>query len=199
HGDTLDWLSIYRHGHEGEAENPWRYVFLSFFRDDVGAIKRELRKRKNGDLFWGNIELTAFATTLLVMAIIVPTSPIHFINWRFMLFFLPFWYLGHCFSYLNGYYRHYGANPDKPIAWGVSSYGKIYNWLFFYNGYHAEHHFRPKVHWTKMVKFRQSIADLQKQEGVRTIKRAHMLGFLDPDLPKRGQHEAKAEPAKAIL
>ena len=59
-------------------------------------------------------------------------------------YFLPFWYLGHCFSYLNGYYRHYGANPDKPIAWGVSSYGKIYNWLFFYNGYHAEHHFRPK-------------------------------------------------------
>jgi len=106
-----------------------------------------------------------------------------------MLFFLPFWYLGHCFSYLNGYYRHYGANPDKPIAWGVSSYGKIYNWLFFYNGYHAEHHFRPKVHWTKMERFRQSIADLQKQEGVRTIKRAHMLGFLDPDLPKRGQHQ----------
>jgi fatty acid desaturase len=196
HGDTLDWLSIYRHGHDGEAENPWRYVFLSFFRDDVGAIRGELQKRKNGDLFWGNIELTAFATTLLVMAIIVPTSPIHFINWRFMLFFLPFWYLGHCFSYLNGYYRHYGANPDKPIAWGVSSYGKIYNWLFFYNGYHAEHHFRPKVHWTKMEKFRQSIADLQKQEGVRTIRRAHMLGFLDPDLPKRGQRSAHVEAAE---
>jgi len=196
HGDTLDWLSIYRHGHDGETENPWRYVFLSFFRDDVGAIKRELRKRKNGDLFWGNIELTAFATTLLVMAIIVPTSPIHFINWRFILFFLPFWYLGHCFSYLNGYYRHYGANPDKPIAWGVSSYGKIYNWLFFYNGYHAEHHFRPKVHWTKMERFRQSISDLQKQEGVRTIKRAHMLGFLDPDLPKRGQRSAHVEAAE---
>ena len=90
---------------------------------------------------------------------------------------------------MNGYYRHYGANPDKPIAWGVSSYGKIYNWLFFYNGYHAEHHFRPKVHWTKIEKFRKSIADLQKQEGVRTIKRAHMLGFLDPDLPKRGERD----------
>ena len=48
--------------------------------------------------------------------------------------------------------------PDKPIAWGVSSYGKLYNWLFFYNGYHAEHHFRPKVHWTKMEQFRHSIA-----------------------------------------
>ncbi len=36
-----------------------------------------------------------------------------------------------------------------------------------------------------MEKFHQSIEGLQKQEGVRTIKRAHMLGFLDPDLPKR--------------
>jgi len=113
-------------------------------------------------------------------------------------YFLPFWYLGHCFSYLNGYYRHYGANPDKPIAWGVSSYGKIYNWLFFYNGYHAEHHFRPKVHWTTMEKFHQSIEDLQKQEGVRTIKRAHMLGFLDPDLPKRGAHVGDAEPSTSL-
>src|SRR5256886_16059843 len=108
-----------------------------------------------------------------------------------MLFFLPFWYLGNCLSYLNGYYRHYGANPDKPIAWGVSSYGKIYNWLFFYNGYHAEHHFRPKVHWTRIEKFHQTIEEMQKQEGVRTIKRAHMLGFLDPDLPKRGQGNAQ--------
>ena len=48
-GDTIDWLSIYRHGHDGEAENPWSYVFLSFFRDDVGAIRKELRKRNNGD------------------------------------------------------------------------------------------------------------------------------------------------------
>ena len=66
-GDTIDWLSIYRHGHDGDAESPWRYVFLSFFRDDVGAIRRELRKRGNGDVFWGNLELAAFATALLVM------------------------------------------------------------------------------------------------------------------------------------
>jgi fatty acid desaturase len=132
------------------------------------------------------------------MAIIVPTTPIHFINWKFMLYFLPFFYLGHCFSYLNGYFRHYGANPDKPIAWGVSSYGKIYNWLFFYNGYHAEHHFRPKVHWTKMEEFRQSIEDVQKAEGVRTISHAHMLGWLDRTLPKRKTGKvSKPQPAEA--
>jgi fatty acid desaturase len=187
-GETIDWLSIYRHGHDGEAENPWSYVFLSFFRDNPAAIGRELRKRGRRELMWGNIELAAFATALLVMFLF---------NWRYVIFyFLPFYYLGHCFSYLNGYFRHYGANPDKPVAWGVSSYGKIYNWLFFYNGYHAEHHFRPKVHWTKMETFHQQIAELQKEEGTRVIRRAHMLGFLDPDLPKRGDREIKPQAAE---
>lgn len=176
HGETIDWLSIYRHGHDGEPENPWSYVFLSFFRDNPAAIRRELKKRGKTEVMWGSIELAAFAGTLLVMCVL---------NWRYVIcFFLPFFYLGHCFSYLNGYFRHFGANPDKPIAWGVSSYGKIYNWLFFYNGYHAEHHFRPKVHWTKMEAFHQQIAELQQEEGVRVINHAHMLGFLDPDRPR---------------
>jgi fatty acid desaturase len=186
-GDTTDWLSIYRHGHDGEAENPWSYVFLSYFRDNPAAIRRELKKRNNADHVWGNVELAAFVITLVVLAIL---------NWRYVVFyFLPFYYLGHCFSYLNGYFRHYGANPDKPIAWGVSSYGKIYNWLFFYNGYHAEHHFRPKVHWTKMEQFKRSIEHLQKPEGVRVIEHAHMLGFLDPNLPKRSQRAKVVEHA----
>jgi hypothetical protein len=47
-----------------------------------------------------------------------------------------------------------------------------------------------------MEAFRQQITDLQKQEGVRTIRRAHMFGFLDPDLPKRGERKAQMEGAK---
>jgi fatty acid desaturase len=34
HGNTHDWISIYRHGHNGEAEHPLRYIFLSFLRED---------------------------------------------------------------------------------------------------------------------------------------------------------------------
>ena len=163
-GETIDWLSIYRHGDDGEAENPWSYVFLSFFRDDVGG-SGENCANENGELFWGNIELGAFATALFVMFLF---------NWRYVIFyFLPFLYLGHCFSYLNGYYRHYGANPDKPIAWGVSSYGKIYNWLFFYNGYHAEHHFRPKVHWTKMEIFHQASKTYKRKKASHDHSRAY--------------------------
>src|SRR5205814_10651912 len=100
-GDTVDWLSIYRHSHSGEAENLWSYVFLSFFRDDAGAMRAELRKRKNGDVFWGKIALAARATTLLIMAIIVPTTPIHFINRPLILFFLPFCDLAQCASSLT--------------------------------------------------------------------------------------------------
>ena len=189
-GETIDWISIYKHGHDGEAENPWGYVFLSFFRDNPAAIRKELRKRGGKEVMWGNIELAAFATVLFVMFLF---------NWRYIIFFfLPFFYLGHCFSYLNGYFRHYGGNPDKPIAWGVSSYGKIYNWLFFYNGYHAEHHFRPKVHWTKMETFHQQIAEMQKAEGVRVISRAHMLGFLDPNLPPHGGKQGGSAAPRAM-
>src|SRR5437763_13360733 len=105
-------MSIDRHGHHGEVENPWAYVSLSFFRDNPAAIKRELAKRGNADVHWGTIELTAFIAVLLTMALIVPTKPIGFINWRYMLFFLPFFYLRHCFRYLNGYFRPSGADPD---------------------------------------------------------------------------------------
>jgi fatty acid desaturase len=176
-GDTIDWLSIYRHGHDGQAENPWRYTFLSFFRDSPGAISRELAKRGPAEVRWGKAELAIMISVMVSLAIL---------NWRYMiLFFLPFMYFGHCLSYLNGYYRHYGGNPNKPIAWGVSTYHKLYNWVWFYNGYHAEHHFRPKVHWTRMIALHEQIKDLQERESVRVIEPPHALGFLDPNLPPR--------------
>src|SRR5437868_12131303 len=91
-GETVDWISIYRHGHDGEAENPWSYTFLSFFRDNPAAIRRELAKRGAAELRWGNIELGLFMSVMAVEAAL---------NWRFMIcYFLPFFYFGHCLSYL---------------------------------------------------------------------------------------------------
>ena len=176
HGDTVDWLSIYRHGEDGAPENPWPYTFKSLFREDAKAIGQELIKRGEAELRWGKIEIATFISVLVLEGIL---------NWRFILFFLPFFYLGHCLSYLNGYFLHYGGNPDKPIAWGVSSYHRLYNWTWFYNGYHAEHHFRPKCHWTRMVALHKQIRFEQLREGVCVIEPPHALGFLDPKLPSR--------------
>jgi fatty acid desaturase len=188
-GETVDWISIYRHGHDDEAENVWSYVFLSFFRDNPAAINREMKKRGGAEARWGNIELAAFMMTLAVMALF---------NWKFIVYFLPFMYLGHCLSYLNGYYRHFGGNPDEPVAWGVSTYGKVYNWLFFNNGYHAEHHFRPKCHWTKMHAFFEQIQGLQREKGTRVLSTPHALGFLDPDLPSKSRSIAEQRAAAVI-
>jgi fatty acid desaturase len=177
-GDTIDWVSIYRHGHDHEAESPWTYTFLSYLRDDPFAIIKELKVKDEWEARWGIIEIIGFMAFYIAM---------FFVNWKFMLFFLPFYYFGHCLSYLNGYYLHYGGDTEQPIAWGVSSYDKLYNWLWFNNGYHAEHHFRPKMHWTKMKEFHRQIAVDQEAAGVRVIKPPHALGFLDRSLPEKSR------------
>ncbi|HKP93612.1 MAG TPA: fatty acid desaturase [Chthoniobacterales bacterium] len=180
-GETIDWLSIYKHGHDGEPEHPLSYTFLSFFREDPKTVFKALVRKDKREAVWGLVEIALFIATFVTLGIL---------NWHYIIFLLGFWYLGHCLSYLNGYYLHYGANPDEPIAWGVSSYDKLYNWLWFFNGYHAEHHFRPKVHWTRMQAFRDQIVEEQRAARVRIIKPPHALGFLDPDLPKLGQTQS---------
>jgi fatty acid desaturase len=44
-GTTVDWLSIYRHGHDNQPENVWKYTFLGYIRDEPGLTLRELKKR----------------------------------------------------------------------------------------------------------------------------------------------------------
>ena len=112
-GETVDWISIYKHGHDGEAEHPFEYTFFSFFREDPKTVFKELKRKDPREAFWGVFELASFVATFVVLGIL---------NWHYICFLLPFWYFGHCLSYFNGYYRHYGGNPDEPIAWGVSTY-----------------------------------------------------------------------------
>ena len=172
-GDTLDWLSIYRHGHDGHAENVWKYTFTSFFRDDPMASYREIKKHNPAEARWGIAEMALDGVIIVGLLVL---------NWKFLLFFIPCWYVGHCLSYLNGYFEHFGGNPDVPMAWGVSSYHKLYNLVWFNNGYHAEHHYRPRAHWTLMKTLKNQIETDQREVGVRVIKPPHAFGFMDPDV-----------------
>ena len=168
-GDTIDWLSIYRHGKSGKPENVWGYTLLSFFRDDMSDVHKAIAKHRPFDAQWGKLELWVFLA-LVVAAFVY--------DWQAALFFVPFYYFGNCLSSLNGYYEHLNANPDVRMAWGVSSYNKFYNWLWFGNGYHAEHHYRPRLHWTKYRQFHEQIKAEQKAARVHTISTCHALGFL---------------------
>ena len=169
-GNTRDPLSIYRHGRDGQPENPWTYVFCGYFRDDAKAIHRSIARKSHSLARWGVFEIVLFLSLYVAAGIA---------NWRFICFFLPFYYFGHCLSYLNGYYLHFGGKPDVPLAWGVSSYEKIYNRLWFNNGYHAEHHYRPRVHWTEMKQLQVQLADQQRAAGTRVIRLPHALAFLE--------------------
>jgi fatty acid desaturase len=174
HGKVIDYLSIYKHGRDGKPENVWKYTFLSFFRDDPKEVLDRMAEKRPEEARQAKRELVAMVLFHLCLGIF---------NWKFILFLLPFYYFGHCLSSLNGYYEHFGADPDKPIAWGVSTYNRLYNWTWMNNGYHAEHHYRPKQHWTKMAALHRQIEEAQKSGGTRVIRPPHALGFLDPDLP----------------
>ena len=183
-GGTIDWLSIYRYGRDGKPENVYAYVVKSFFRDGPGDIYGDLKARnKKFDAEFGRIEIAAVVLVVIVGLVV---------NWEAVLMLAPFYYLGECLSSLNGFYEHYLGNPDEPIAWGVSTYAPFYNWLWFNNGHHAEHHYRPAVHWTRLPAFHRAIADEQRAKGVHVIGTAHNLGFLARENQLPGGAEANS-------
>jgi hypothetical protein len=49
------------------------------------------------------------------------------------------------FAHLQGRMEHVGGARH-----GVSHYGAVYNWLWFNDGYHAEHHRAMSTHWTAL-------------------------------------------------
>lgn len=171
-GETRDPISIYRHGAEGKAEAMLPYVFMGFWRDDdpftvakLIRAKRPAEARRAMQEFW--VMIAVYAVLLAI-------------RWEFIVFLAPFYYLGQSLSFLIAYYEHLGAEPDEPLATGVSTYEPIYNLLFLNNGYHAEHHYRPKQHWTEMEALRREVAAEAAARGVRVIGPAHFLGFMDP-------------------
>jgi fatty acid desaturase len=100
-------------------------------------------------------------------------------DWRyFVIFYLPSYYLGWMMSYAEGYFEHYGAEPGNPYANSVSSYHGLYNFFWFNNGFHQEHHWDPKWHWTKMRVLHEQIKGELARNHTRTLRVPHFLAFL---------------------
>src|SRR2546427_2466589 len=74
-GETIDWISIYKHGHDGEAEHPFKYTFFSFFREDPKTVFKELKRKDPREAFWGVFELASFVTTFVILGIL---------NWHYV-------------------------------------------------------------------------------------------------------------------
>lgn len=61
----------------------------------------------------------------------------------FLLVYLPGYLAGLALCAMQGHWEHAVGRP-------TSHYGRIYNFLCFNDGYHAEHHAAPAIHWAEL-------------------------------------------------
>jgi fatty acid desaturase len=91
-------------------------------------------------------ELAVEATLVLSLwAAILARSPAFFF-WVY----LPGYIAGLGLCALHGHYEHASGT--------TSHYGRLYNLLFFNDGYHAEHHANPGLHWTRLTEHHEAAA-----------------------------------------
>lgn len=168
-GTTKDWSSIYRHAPGPGPEPFWRYVLLGFWRVEIGPVVRAAAKQHH---------LPQLAVETVVLAAFWATMAL--VNWRFFVFFyLPSYYLGWMASYAEGYVEHYGCQPGNPLANSVSTYNRLYNLVWFNNGYHQEHHWDPKWHWTRMPELHEKLRPQMEANGTRILRGPHLTAFLE--------------------
>jgi hypothetical protein len=81
-------------------------------------------------------EAAGVALLFAAMAVLAPEF--------FLRAYGPGWIAGLGLCWLHGHYEH---------ARGTTShYGRLYNLLFFNDGYHVEHHAHPTLHWTELTR-----------------------------------------------
>ncbi len=182
-GTTKDWGSTYRHGKNGQPEAFWSYCLIGFFRFELGPCFRMIIRcgpRHILMLLAECLVLGAFWLTLLL------------VDWRYLVYFyLPSYYLGWVLTYAHTYVLHYGAKPGNYYANSVSSYHRPYNWMFFNNGYHQEHHWDPKAHWTRMPDVKEEILPEMIANGTPTLRGPHITLFLENWLNRRREAHAR--------
>lgn len=167
-GTTRDMTSTYRYARQqGQEEGFLSYSLLGFFRSNFGFMLRGAQQR--GLLPMVVIEFMALIMVLLGMAMLNP--------WALLGFYAPVWILGQIAAQAENYLEHHGALPGDRRTDSVSCYGALYNLIWFNNGYHQEHHFKPQVHWTRIREIR---ALLPFETARRVVRGAHWFNFNPP-------------------
>lgn len=145
-GDEVkDFSSIYRFSRRPpRAEGLLSYAFIGPARADLRLLWAGARRMNlQGQVIWETAALALFWLALCGFGL-----------GFFAFFHLPAWYLGQVAAHAENYQEHYLATPGSRLTDSVSCYNPLYNWLWFNNGYHQEHHLRPRVHWTRIKEVR---------------------------------------------
>jgi hypothetical protein len=101
--------------------------------------ERHLRHHSGRDsaLRWTRMGLFETSVVALLWIVMAATTPAFFAT-----VYLPGYLLGLGLCQMQGYFEH--------AAGTTSHYGRIYNTIFFNDGYHVEHHSRSCEHWATL-------------------------------------------------
>ena len=120
----------------GLPQRLWRARHLAHHAESGWSARGAADSRPRG-WRWTTAMFVEGALVLALWATLATISPRFF-----FLVYLPGWTLGLGLCALQGHFEH---------ARGTTShYGRIYNTLFFNDGYHVEHHARPGACWTDL-------------------------------------------------
>lgn len=178
---TQDPTSTWLFGKNGQQEHFLPYILLGFFRQNTPAelkkILPELKGKSYGKYLYWEI-LAALAVCITIFSIN---------SLWFLLGVLPTIYLGWVLTDNQNYFEHHRAsNPESRHADSVSYYGKLYNLLWFNEGYHQEHHLKPNCHWKDRPALRaENESEFCKQNAYQAALPA-MFGFMDKGHNQRG-------------
>lgn len=131
-----DESSTWKYGKNGKEESIFTYSFIGLLRTDVITLIRQAGTKSN--LVYG--ELIVLMLFISVLALLNSKLVI--------LYLIPSLVGGQIFALWENYCEHHRADPYDRLRDSVSCYAPFYNWIWFNNGYHQEHHLRPQVHWT---------------------------------------------------
>lgn len=119
----------------GIPQSLWRNRHLRHHRAQHGAGRAARAGREQP--VWTSEVAAEAGLVLAVWAAAAAADPAFFVG-----VYMPGYVAGLGLCSLQGHFEH---------ARGTTShYGWLYNWCFFNDGYHAEHHLRPGEHWTRL-------------------------------------------------
>ena len=96
--------------------------------------------------------LTASALYLELALILFSWTTIALLSTRVLLAFVAGSALGLFICWVQGKYEHY--SDGRVVQEGISHYGRVYNTIFFNDGFHIEHHRYATRHWTELPSVR---------------------------------------------
>jgi hypothetical protein len=154
--NTVSHNFIHRPFFRGRRLNPLFSAYLSVLLGFPQSLWRErhLAHHRGESVRWRTHWKTWVGEGLLLgccWTLLLFTKPGYFLQT-----YLLGWLAGLVLCQLQGYFEH-----GRGLV-TFSHYGRVYNWLFFNDGFHVEHHAHPGRHWTELPRCKAAANPLQQ-------------------------------------